>query len=396
MAEEKRGRDLLQQAKMSVPALDPEQVHELVGRGEPAVLVDVREGDEWRAGHLPGAVHIPRGFLELQVDEKLPDKDAPIIVYCAGGNRSALASKTLEGLGYSNVRHMTRGFTGWRDAGFEVVAPKNWTPAQRERYSRHFVLPEVGEQGQVRIGDGKVLVVGAGGLGAPALYYLAAAGVGKIGIIDFDSVEESNLQRQIIHSTSRIGVNKATSAASTIADLNPNVEIQTWTERLTDANVDEIVSQFDIVIDATDNFKTRYRLNEAAVRHGKPYIYGSIFRFEGYVSVFWPERGGPCYRCMHPAAPPEHLAPNCSEAGVLGVLPGIIGTIQANEALKILVGYGEPLVGRLLTFDAQPTHFGELKLKRDPQCATCGTGVTLERETVPVAVGAAEEDDGCV
>jgi rhodanese-related sulfurtransferase len=309
MADERRGREYVKQARSEIPPLDLEEVRDLIRRREPVTLVDVREGDEWRAGHLPGAVHIPRGFLELQVDEKLPDKDAPIVLYCAGGNRSAMAAKTLRDLGYTNLRHMIRGFSGWRDAGFDVVVPKSWTPVQRDRYSRHFTLPEVGEEGQRRISEGKVLVVGAGGLGAPAIYYLGAAGVGTLGIVDFDAVEVSNLQRQVIHTTSRVGMNKAESARIAIEDLNPDVDVRIWTERLSPDNVDDIVSQFDIVIDATDNFSTRYLLNASAVRHGKPYVYGSIFRFEGYASVFWPEMGGPCYRCMHPEAPPDELAP---------------------------------------------------------------------------------------
>lgn len=309
MSDQKSGRDLLKQAKHEVEGLSPAQVKQVVDSGEEVTLVDVREGDEWRAGHLSGAVHLPRGFLELQIDEKLPDKDAPIIFYCAGGNRSALAAVTARELGYTNVRHMVRGISGWRDEGFEVVAPRAWTPGQRDRYSRHFALPDVGEDGQAKIMDSKVLVIGAGGLGSPALYYLAAAGVGTIGVVDFDRVEENNLQRQIIHSTSRIGVNKAASAKATMEDLNPDIHVQTIEERLTPDNVDAIMGQYDVVIDATDNFETRYLINDAAVRHGIPYIYGSIFRFEGYASVFWPERDGPCYRCMHPEAPPAYLAP---------------------------------------------------------------------------------------
>lgn len=309
MTDQKSGRDLLKQAKERAEGLDPKKVHEVLRSGEKVTLVDVRESDEWRAGHLPEAIHLPRGYLELQIDEKLPDKSAPIIFYCAGGNRSALAAATAQELGYTNVRHMLRGFSGWKDEGFEVLTPRQWTPRQRDRYSRHFALPEVGEQGQAKIVDGKILVVGAGGLGSPVLYYLGAAGVGTIGIVDFDSVEENNLQRQIIHATSRIGINKAASAKQTIEDLNPDVTVKTWEERLTADNVDSIVDSFDIVIDATDNFDTRYLVNDTAVRHGKPYVYGSIFRFEGYVSVFWPERGGPCYRCMHPEPPPAYLAP---------------------------------------------------------------------------------------
>ncbi len=309
MAKEKRGREILKAAKADIEPLTLEQVDEIIRQGEEMTLVDVREGEEWRAGHLPGAIHIPRAWLEMQVDEKLPEKSAPIVLYCAGGNRSALAGKTLKELGYTNLRHMIRGFSGWRDGGFKVVVPHTWTPEQRERYSRHFVLPEVGEEGQQKINAGKVLVVGAGGLGAPALEYLAAAGVGTLGIVDFDAVEVSNLQRQIIHSTSRIGMNKAESARQAIEDLNPDVHVEIWKERLTPENVDGILSDFDLVIDATDNFSTRYLINETAVAQGKPYIYGSIFRFEGYASTFWPAEGGPCYRCMHPEAPPDELAP---------------------------------------------------------------------------------------
>lgn len=272
-------------------------------------LVDVRETEEWSGGHVPGAVHIPRAFLEMQVDNQLPDRKAPVILYCAGGNRSALSAATLKDLGYENVYHVRGGYTRWRDSGLPTVVPRKWTPEQRDRYSRHFVLPEVGEEGQTRLLDGKVLVVGAGGLGSPALLYLAAAGVGTIGIVDNDAVEENNLQRQVIHSTSRIGSNKAVSAEQAIADLNPDVSVKVWKDRLDSSNVDEIIAGFDVVLDATDNFATRYLLNEAAVKHGKPYVYGSIFRFEGYASVFWSEQGGPCYRCMHPEEPPAHLAP---------------------------------------------------------------------------------------
>ncbi|MGH2721873.1 MAG: ThiF family adenylyltransferase, partial [Actinomycetota bacterium] len=280
MAETKSGREILKEAKLRAHALEPAEVNEIVATGEPVTLLDVRENDEWRAGHLPDAVHLSRSWFELQVDEKLPDKDAPIIVYCAGGNRSALTAVDLEELGYSNVRHMNRGFSGWREEGFRVVVPKKWTPSQRDRYSRHFLLPEVGEEGQKKIAEARILVVGAGGLGAPALYYLAAAGVGTLGIADFDDVEESNLQRQIIHTTSRVGVNKALSAKTAIEDLNPDVDVRVWTERLAPENVTEILDDFDMVIDATDNFPTRYMLNSAAFAQGKPYIYGSIFRFE--------------------------------------------------------------------------------------------------------------------
>lgn len=308
MDKPKSGRELLQKAKQEAENLDPQQVRKLADSNE-VTLIDVRESDEWREGHLPGAVHLPRGFLELQAESKMPNKSEPIVIYCAGGNRSALAAATMKQMGYSNVRNMSGGFSAWRNAGLEVVVPRQWTDRQRDRYSRHFVLPEVGEAGQQKISDGKVLVVGAGGLGSPAIYYLAAAGVGTLGIVDFDSVEENNLQRQIIHSTSKIGDNKAESAASTVSDLNPDVQVKIWNERLTDENVDSVLAGFDVVIDATDNFSTRYMLNETAYRQHKPYIYGSIYRFEGYASVFWPDLGGPCYRCLHPESPPAHLAP---------------------------------------------------------------------------------------
>jgi molybdopterin/thiamine biosynthesis adenylyltransferase/rhodanese-related sulfurtransferase len=302
------GQDLLKEAKKAATALRPNEVAQLT-ENEKVTLVDVRESDEWRRGHLPNAVHVPRGYLEMQAESKVPDKDAPIIVYCAGGNRSAFASETLKQMGYTNVRHMSGGFTGWKDAGLKVVQPIVWTDEQADRYSRHFVLPEVGEAGQQRIAQGKVLVIGAGGLGSPALYYLAAAGVGTLGIVDMDDVEVNNLQRQIIHSTARVGINKAESAGKTINELNPDVKVQLYKERLTPDNVDEVFAGFDVVIDATDNFSTRYLINETAYKYGIPSIYGSIYRFEGYASTFWPAKGGPCYRCMHPEPPPPELAP---------------------------------------------------------------------------------------
>ena len=299
---------MLREAKASIHSVEPEEAARLVENGE-ATLVDVRETDEWRKGHVPDAVWASRSWLEMQAESKLPDKQAPLVVYCAGGNRSALASQTLQQMGYTDVRHMRGGFSAWKEAGLKVVTPRRWTERQLDRYSRHFVLPEVGEAGQEKVADGALLVIGAGGLGSPALYYLAAAGVGRLGIVDFDAVEENNLQRQIIHSTSRIGVNKAESAAQTISDLNPDVKVDVWTERLSPENIREVMDGFDIVIDATDNFDTRYMINEAAVEMGIPSIYGSIYRFEGYASVFWPKKGAPCYRCMHPEPPPAELAP---------------------------------------------------------------------------------------
>lgn len=302
------GQELLRQAKAKASALTPDAVAS-IAESQNVTLVDVREGDEWRKGHLPGAVHVPRGYLEMQAEGKLPSKDAELIVYCAGGNRSAFATETLKQMGYTNVRHMSGGFTAWKDAGLDVVQPRVWTDQQMDRYSRHFVLPEVGEAGQQKISDGSVLVIGAGGLGSPALYYLAAAGVGRLGIVDMDAVEENNLQRQIIHATSRVGVNKAESARTAIEDLNPDVNVTVWKDRLEPGNVEEIFGGFDVVLDATDNFSTRYLINDTAYRFGIPSIYGSIYRFEGYASVFWPASGGPCYRCMHREPPPAELAP---------------------------------------------------------------------------------------
>lgn len=365
------GSDLVREAREAVQAVNASTCDRMV-RTEPVTVMDVREVHEWRKGHLPGAVHVPRSHLETQVEAKIPDKSTPLLVYCAGGVRSAFAANTLKLMGYTDVRHMSGGFTAWEELGLDVVEPKTWTAEQLDRYSRHFILPEVGEEGQQKIADGKVLVIGAGGLGAPILYYLAAAGVGTLGIVDFDNVEASNLQRQIIHTTSRVGINKAESAKVAIEALNPDVVVKTWTTPLNPENVDSVIAGFDVVIDATDNFPTRYLVNAAAFAHGIPSIYGSIYRFEGYASVFWPAKGGPCYRCMHPEAPPKEMAPSCGEAGVLGVLPGAIGVLQANETLKILVGYGEPLVGRILAFDAQETRFSEFKLHRNPDCATCG------------------------
>jgi molybdopterin/thiamine biosynthesis adenylyltransferase/rhodanese-related sulfurtransferase len=302
------GHEILKEAKKAAAALKPEEVAQLAEK-EKVTLVDVRETDEWRRGHLPNAVHVSRSWLEMQAESKVPDKDAPIIVYCAGGNRSALATETMKQMGYTNVRHMSGGFAGWRDAGLKIVQPVVWTDRQADRYSRHFVLPEVGEAGQQKIVQGSVLVIGAGGLGSPALYYLAAAGVGTLGIVDMDAVEENNLQRQIIHSTERIGMNKAESAGKTIAELNPDIKLRIYKERLTPDNVDEVFAGFDVVIDATDNFSTRYLINETAYKYGVPSIYGSIYRFEGYASTFWPAKEGPCYRCMHPEPPPPELAP---------------------------------------------------------------------------------------
>jgi molybdopterin/thiamine biosynthesis adenylyltransferase/rhodanese-related sulfurtransferase len=331
----------------------------------------VREKHEWNEGHIPGAIHVPRGFLELQIEEAVPDKSKTVVLYCAGGVRSLMAGSTLQQMGYQNAISMSGGYGQWKNSGLPFVQPRLMTDAQARRYSRHMLIPEVGEAGQFKLLDSKVLLIGAGGLGSPAAYYLAAAGVGTIGIIDADVVDDSNLQRQILHNTSRIGEYKAESARETIEALNPDVKVVTYIERLDETNVARIIADYDLIIDGTDNFPTRYLLNDAAIIANKPVIHGSVFRFEGQLTVFKPHEG-PCYRCLYPEPPPMALAPSCAEAGVLGVLPGIIGILQATEAIKLLLNIGEPLVGRMMTYDALAGEFSELRLYRDPNCPACG------------------------
>jgi molybdopterin/thiamine biosynthesis adenylyltransferase/rhodanese-related sulfurtransferase len=368
-------REIMRRARELVPEWTPDQVHEALKRkGEGAqdlVLVDVREKHEWNEGYIPGALHVPRGYLELQIEEAVPDKTKPVVLYCAGGVRSLMAGATLKQMGYQNVISMAGGFGQWRARGYEVAQPRTLGEAQRKRYSRHLLIPEVGEVGQLKLLDSRVLLLGAGGLGSPAAYYLAAAGVGTIGVIDSDVVDESNLQRQILHNVSRIGKYKAESARETIEALNPDVKVITYVDRLDETNVARIIADYDVIIDGTDNFPTRYLLNDASIIANKPVVHGSVFRFEGQVTVFKPHEG-PCYRCLYPEPPPAALAPSCAEAGVLGVLPGVIGLLQAVETIKLLLGIGEPLVGRLLTYDALAGEFSELKLYRDPQCPACG------------------------
>jgi molybdopterin/thiamine biosynthesis adenylyltransferase/rhodanese-related sulfurtransferase len=377
--------DLISEVRRRTKQVSLEELKRRLEAGEKVTLLDVREKDEWRGGYIPGAVSIPRGFLEIQAEQKLPDKNAHIIAYCAGGTRSALAAATLQELGYANVETANPGFVRWKDLGYPVETPPQLTDAQRERYSRHILLPEVGEAGQAKLLQSKVLLLGAGGLGSPALMYLAAAGVGTLGVVDADVVDASNLQRQIVHATSRVGSPKVESAAKFVADLNPDVKVVPHKERLTSANVERIFSNYDVVIDGTDNFPTRYLVNDASVWMGKPIVHGSIFRFDGQVTTFMPEKAasklgmasGPCYRCLYPEPPPPHLAPSCQEAGVLGILCGIIGTVQATEAIKILLGRGTPLVGRLLTYDSLKMRFRELKLRRTPDCPVCGPKPTI-------------------
>jgi molybdopterin/thiamine biosynthesis adenylyltransferase/rhodanese-related sulfurtransferase len=336
------------------------------------VIVDVREREEWDEGHLPGAVHVPRGHLESRIESAAPDKSRPVLVYCASGNRSAFAAKTLEELGYDHVVSLAGGFTDWKRNGNPFEIPEALDESKRRRYSRHLLIPEVGEEGQLKLLQSRVLLIGAGGLGSPASLYLAAAGVGTIGIVDDDTVDETNLQRQIVHSTERLGDSKADSAKLTIEALNPDVTVKVFEERLTSENVDRILGEgWDVIVDGADNFPTRYLLNDASVWHRIPVVHGSIYRFEGQVTVFKPHEG-PCYRCLFPQPPPPELAPSCAEGGVLGVLPGVIGSLQANEGLKLALGIGEPLVGRLLMFDALAGTFTEIRLRRDPDCPVCG------------------------
>jgi molybdopterin/thiamine biosynthesis adenylyltransferase/rhodanese-related sulfurtransferase len=371
-------REIMRKARQQVPEWTPSQVNEALAQQHEAgpndqeiVLVDVREKIEWNEGHIPGAIHVPRGFLELQIEEAVPDKSKTVVLYCAGGVRSLMAGNTLQQMGYQNSISMSGGFGQWKNSGLPFVQPRMMTDAQTRRYSRHLLIPEVGEAGQFKLLDSKVLLIGAGGLGSPAAYYLAAAGVGTLGIIDADVVDDSNLQRQILHNTSRIGQYKADSARETIEALNPDVKVVTYIERLDESNVAGIIADYDVIIDGTDNFPTRYLLNDAAIMANKPVIHGSVFRFEGQLTVFKPHEG-PCYRCLYPEPPPMALAPSCAEAGVLGVMPGIIGLLQATEAIKLLLNIGEPLVGRMTTYDALSGEFSELRLYRDPNCPACG------------------------
>jgi molybdopterin/thiamine biosynthesis adenylyltransferase/rhodanese-related sulfurtransferase len=371
-------REIMRQARRQVSEWSPSQVHEALAiqheaspTNQEIVLVDVREKHEWNEGHLPGAIHVPRGYLELQIEEAVPDKSKTIVLYCAGGVRSLMAGVTLQQMGYQNPISMSGGFGQWKGNGYPFVQPRTMSEAQSKRYSRHLLIPEVGEQGQFKLLDSRVLLIGAGGLGSPAAYYLAAAGVGTIGIIDSDVVEESNLQRQILHNTTRIGQYKAESARETLEALNPDVKVITYLERLDETNVARIIADYDVILDGTDNFPTRYLLNDAALLANKPVVHGSVFRFEGQLTVFKPNEG-PCYRCLYPEPPPPELAPSCAEAGVLGVLPGIIGLLQATETIKLLLGIGDPLVGRLLTYDGLAGEFNELHLFRDPECPACG------------------------
>jgi molybdopterin/thiamine biosynthesis adenylyltransferase/rhodanese-related sulfurtransferase len=372
-------QDIMAEARQGVPEVTPQQVNDLlINNGKSHVLLDVRESDEWRQGHLEGALPLPRGFLEIKVETAIPDKKAPIIAYCAGGVRSLLAAKAMKEMGYQNVSSMSGGYTAWKNGGFKWVQDFQYTPEQLIRYSRHFLLPEVGEEGQAKLLQAKVLMVGAGGLGSPAAYYLAAAGVGTLGVIDNDVVDISNLQRQILHANDRVGTPKVESAKKTLEALNPDVKVIPYQAKLTSENIMDILKGYDLVVDGCDNFPTRYLVNDACVLAGKPNVHGSIFQFEGQATVFYPGKG-PCYRCLYPEPPPAEMAPSCAEAGVLGVLPGLIGVIEALEAIKIILGKGDTLVGRLVHFNTLTMEINTLKLRHDPTCPVCGDNPTIRQ-----------------
>jgi molybdopterin/thiamine biosynthesis adenylyltransferase/rhodanese-related sulfurtransferase len=377
-------RELLRDAKSRITEISPEEAEARLGS---ATFLDVREQDEHDQGEIPGSVFIPRGHLESQAETRLVDRDRPVIVYCAAGNRSAFAAETLERLGFTDVASLAGGFGRWKDQGRPWSTPQTLTPDQRDRYGRHLLMPEVGEAGQLKLLESRVLLLGAGGLGSPAALYLAAAGVGTLGIIDMDIVDASNLQRQILHNMDRIGERKVDSAKKTLTELNPDVDVVTYDVRLGADNVLDIIDGYDVIVDGTDNFPTRYLVNDASLLKRIPVVHGSIFRFEGQVSVFKPYEG-PCYRCLLPEPPPPELAPSCAEAGVLGVLPGIVGSIQALEAIKLLLDLGDPLVGRLLAYDALEESFRNFKVRRDPNCPACG------ENAAPIVI--AEYDEQCL
>src|SRR4051812_9326192 len=359
-------RELLKETKSQFREVDTAGAEEAITARPGTVVLDVREPDEYEQGALPGAVHIPRGHLESKIETQVSDRSTPLVIHCASGVRSAFAAKTLQDLGYTDVVSMAGGFNKWKDEGREWVTPQTLSSEQRNRYQRHLLLPEVGEKGQQKLLDSRVLLLGAGGLGSPAALYLAAAGVGTLGIIDMDVVDDSNLQRQILHNIERIGDRKVDSAKKTLTLLNPDVNVVTYDVRLGADNVMQILEGYDVIVDGTDNFPTRFLVNDASVKLGIPVVHGSIFRFEGMVTVFDPTNG-PTYRDMVPEPPPAELAPSCAEAGVLGVLPGIIGSLQAIETIKLLLDLGDPLIGRLLAYDSLEQSFREFKVRKDPE-----------------------------
>jgi sulfur-carrier protein adenylyltransferase/sulfurtransferase len=367
----KTSKNILDEARAQIKSIDIDEARRMLEKPG-TVLLDVREGDEWRQGHIPQAVGIPRGFLELRVEEKVPDHKTPVILQCASGTRSLLAARSLREMGYENIYNLTGGFNAWKDRGLPWTADRQFTADELTRYSRHFVIPEVGEKGQAKLLDSKVLLLGAGALGSSSAFYLAAAGVGTLGLVDFDVVDLSNLQRQIIHTTDRVGMLKTESAQKSINALNPGIKVNRHEVRLTSDNVMDIIKDYDVVVNCGDNFPTRYLINDACVLAHKPLVDGAIFRFEGNATVFYPAKGGPCYRCLYPEPAPPDMAPSCAEAGVLGALPGIIGSIEALEAIKLILGAGESLIGRMVYFDTLSKDYVRvLKIKRDPKCPVC-------------------------
>ena len=374
---------LLQLARGQITEMSPQELHQRLASGEEFTIVDIRERDEFVQGHLPGAIFVPRGFLELEIEQRQPDRDKPLVIYCAGGVRSVLAARNVKEMGYTRAISLMGGFNAWKNAGYEFQIPTVLTEEQRLRYSRHTILNEVGEAGQLKLLDSKVLLIGAGGLGSPAALYLAAAGVGTLGIVDFDNVDASNLQRQILHDANAIGRPKVESAADRLHALNPDVKVVGYREPITSHNALDIIKDYDVVLNGSDNFPTRYLVNDACHFLGIPLVDGSIFMFEGQVTVYQPDKpelgveGGPCYRCLYPDPPPPGEVPSCAEAGVLGVLPGIVGSIQAVEAIKLLLGIGEPLAGRLLMIDTLDMTFRTLNVRRDPACPLCGEHPTV-------------------
>jgi sulfur-carrier protein adenylyltransferase/sulfurtransferase len=363
------GPELLRQVKSQIEEVDPSEVKELIDEG--VAIIDVRETEEFAAGHLPGAKHVPRSYLETRIEGVVPDRATQIILYCASGNRSAYGTRTLvQELGYEHVRSMTGGITLWKDRGYEVKVPRALTAEQRDRYSRHLLIPEIGAEGQQKLLDAKVLLLGAGGLGSPTALYLAAAGVGTLGIVDDDVVDTSNLQRQVIHTTDRVGTPKVDSAEVAIKALNPDVKVRKYETRIDASNIMEIIEGYDVIVDGVDNFPTRYLLNDATVRLRIPVVSASILGFDGQLSVFKPYEG-PCYRCLFREPPPAELAPSCGANGVLGVLPGTMGLLQATEVVKLILQIGEPAIGRLLLYDALGATLSEVKVHRDPECPIC-------------------------
>lgn len=366
----------LAELRNAIPEVAPEEAVKLQDEG--AVLIDVRDTDEVAQGSPSGAHRLGRSFLELRIEDAVPDLDRPLLVMCAGGVRSLFAAEALKHLGYRNVSSIAGGFSRWKNEGHPFEIPTMLDAEARERYARHILMPDVGEAGQLKLLDSKVLLIGAGGLGSPSAYYLAAAGVGTIGLVDHDVVDRSNLQRQILHTEARVGMPKVESARIALEALNPNVKVVGHETHLESSNVEEIFSDYDVVVDGTDNLATRYLINDACVKMGKPNVHAAVYRFEGQLTVFWPaydKQHGGCYRCMFPEPPPPEFAPSCAEAGVLGVMPGTLGLLQAVETIKILLDLGEPLVGRMLHYDALSARFTELKARKNPSCRYCGEGV---------------------